>query len=426
MKPILNNAKSFLVAIATLLTVTLNAQGNGNSPFNNNSGLNFSVPYTQIAGTNNAVGAKFKFFGVATNTDAIVTVLDSTGGATLDVVDDNALTKPEAFSPRVMLVNGQTGLITFKIELVKSNNGQEKRMNNIWLTAFDIDGFKDANGNVLLKEMDYIGLGTGANLSYQTTGNLGINVAVSDTGYMAQNVEGVEYPSVDTTAKNVMFTVSTTNIHTFYYKAGGYNNYGFNVSRQKALYFKGFAYIENVLSVNYLSFNANANGNTVNLNWATASEINNSHFIVERSLDGNNFTAIATVNKNDSKNYNTTDVVAEGKQVVYYRLKQVDVNGTSTYSKTLAVRLQMANTSFEVSPNPFVEKLIVRYNATQKANTTLRIVNLQGAQVVTKNQVVNKGVNNIQIDGLYNLTSGTYVAMLIVDGKVVSTQKIVK
>jgi Secretion system C-terminal sorting domain len=427
MKPILNNAKSLLVAIVTFLTTTVNAQSNGGSPFNNVSGLNFAVPYVQIDGTGNAIGAKFKFAGVANNTDAIVTVVTATGGATLDVVDDNALTKPEAFSPRIMLMDGQTGLVTFKIELVKSiNNNQPRPMNNMALTAFDIDGAKDSSGNFLIREMDYICLGSGANVMYQTAGNLGISVAPSDSGFMAQNIEGIEYPSVDTTAKNVMFTVTKNNVHTFYYKAGGYINAGSNISRQKALYFKGFAYTEAVLSVNYAAFNAVANGNTINLNWATTDEVSNSHFIIERSFDGVNFTMVATINKNEARNYNTTDVITDGKQIVYYRLKQVDVNGTYTYSKTLAVRLQMANTSFEVSPNPFVEKLIVRYNATQKASTTLRIVNLQGAQVVTKNQVVNKGLNNIQVDGLYSLPSGTYVAMLIVDGKVVSTQKIVK
>jgi hypothetical protein len=269
-------------------------------------------------------------------------------------------------------------------------------------------------------------MGTGANVSYQTTGTLGIGVAVCDSGFMAENIEGIEYPAVDTTAKNVMFTVSNTNLHTFIYKAGGFNNTGIAISRQKALYFKGFSYNEAVLPVSYQSFTAVEKNGTVLLNWITATEVNNNHFIVERSFDGIRFEAIATVNKNAAGKYAQNDVAINGKTVIYYRLKQVDNNGTYTYSQMVTVKLATAGTGFQVSPNPFVERLSIQFNAAQKATAVIRLVSLNGAQVLAKNQLLVKGNNTIEINGLTNLPAGSYVALLVVDGKVAATKTIVK
>jgi hypothetical protein len=422
-----NHATSKLLFVLIFSTFSFTAVSQSNSPFSNTLGLNFSVPYTQIVGTDNSVGAKFKFVGVANNTDAIVTVIAATGGATLDVVDDNQLTKPEAFSPRIMIPDDSTGLVSFEVKLVKSNNNNiRQKMSNMSLTAMDIDGTIDTTGTVLIKEMDYICLGWNSTVSYQTTGNLGIAVAACDSGFMAQNIEGIEYPAVDTTARNVMFTVTGDDFDTFYYKAGGYNNTGAPLSRQKGLYFKGFAYNASALSLNDASFSATVNNGQVLLNWSTSNDLNSKYFVVERSEDAKTFEGIAAVDRNNTGNYTTIDAAVKNTTVVYYRIKQVDNNGSTSFSKVLAVRLKVAETTMSVFPNPFVERLSIAYASTIKANATIRIVNLNGVAVTSKSVVVNKAVNNIQIDNLQNLPKGTYIAMLVVDNSLVATQKIIK
>ncbi len=92
------------------------------------------------------------------------------------------------------------------------------------------------------------------------------------------------------------------------------------------------------LSAKYAEFKALATERSVLLNWTTEQELNNSHFEVERSFDGKTFTNIGIVldgfENGNRKYYAFKDnaTCLQENSVVYYRLKQVDINGTITYS----------------------------------------------------------------------------------------------
>lgn len=98
----------------------------------------------------------------------------------------------------------------------------------------------------------------------------------------------------------------------------------------------------NPLPVSWLSFTGarQADGSAL-LNWSTASELNNSHFEVEKTTDGKTFTKIDEVKGSGTTNkisrYTYTDKNA-GPGTVYYRLKQVDFNKKFEYSKLVAVK----------------------------------------------------------------------------------------
>ncbi len=94
------------------------------------------------------------------------------------------------------------------------------------------------------------------------------------------------------------------------------------------------------LPVELISFTAELEEKSTILNWATASEINNDYFEVERSLDKENFETFAKVegagNSNIVLNYSAADnSLSDG--VVYYRLKQTDFDGAFEYSSIIAV-----------------------------------------------------------------------------------------
>jgi hypothetical protein len=96
----------------------------------------------------------------------------------------------------------------------------------------------------------------------------------------------------------------------------------------------------NPLPIELLEFSATPNVNQVNLTWTTASEINNERFEVERSSNAQNFTKVATVagagNSNMLLSYSTIDAnPLHG--VSYYRLKQIDYNGSFEYSEIVPV-----------------------------------------------------------------------------------------
>lgn len=389
--------------------------------------LRFTATPQRISGTNNAVNSVYRFANVKTGTDAIVTIVSATGGATLQILDDNNITKPEAFSPSVKVLKNTTGKIEFRIDLVVTGTLTSQIQDSLYATAIDIDGVTN------LYEVDEVDLHGG--VSSYLSANPEISVVQTATKFTGTNLAGINYPSIDTSAKQVMFTVKHRNVSSFIYKCGAINNTNSDQTRQKSLYFKDFVYPPGgPLPLKYLSFDAVVNNNSVLLNWLTTQEVNNSHFEVERSFDMNSFSTLGlvldgfTVNNTD-KRYQFKDNSGElqGRSIVYYRLKQFDIDGKATYSKVLVVRLQAkANVIMQVSPNPFVEHLNVRFTSAESGTAQIRIMNVAGQTLLSKQSTISKGYNNIQIDDLNKLASGMYVAQLMMNGMVIDNQRVIK
>jgi len=417
------NSTFFKYAVLCIVVLSLSLQSKADNVF----GLNFNqTPVAMQASTAYIVGNKFKFNNVASGTNAIVTIVSATGGATVDMLDDNGTTKPEAFSPTIRIPAFSTGLVEFKIEFV-NGSGSPRVIDTLSATAYDIDG------NATLHEMDMLDMGSGSLLSFLIN-TLQINVVPTLTQYLATNIGSVEYTGVDTTAKQVMFTLAKTNISSFTYKAGAINLSG-TTTRAKGIYFKGFNYVAPIstLPVKYSSFDAVVVDKVVVLKWITELEIDNNYFEVERSFDGTHFTSIGVAldgfASGTRKNYQfkDNDNLLQSTTVVYYRLKQFDNNGTFTYTNKIAVKLKATEgVVMQTSPNPFTENLNVQFTTTTNATAQISIINGNGQQVMSKLVTVSKGFNNIQLNGLTKLAPGIYVARLIMDGNVNATQKIIK
>jgi hypothetical protein len=191
-----------------------------------------------------------------------------------------------------------------------------------------------------------------------------------------------------------------------------------------------------VLPVKYASFTAEVFENKlVILKWVTASEINNSHFEVERSFGNNSgYVKIGTVAQSDVVNngkisyqYNDASKELKGKQIIFYRLKQVDLDGKATYSEVLAVKLTGKNDgSLQVFPNPFADNLELRFSVSVNTYAEIRIVSMTGKLILINRTKVNKGPVQVKVKGLGQLNAGAYIAQLVINGSVVETQKIIK
>jgi hypothetical protein len=112
-----------------------------------------------------------------------------------------------------------------------------------------------------------------------------------------------------------------------------------------------------VLPVELVQFTAKALDHQVQLTWTTASEKNNNRFEVERSLDGKSFTPIGTVAGQGTTMEKHHYVFGDSKAgqhtgALYYRLRQVDEDGTATYSPVRTVVLEAGAAKFIISPNP--------------------------------------------------------------------------
>ncbi|MFN4084151.1 MAG: T9SS type A sorting domain-containing protein [Bacteroidia bacterium] len=125
-------------------------------------------------------------------------------------------------------------------------------------------------------------------------------------------------------------------------------------------------------SINIQKVNDN---NAVELLWSTLTEINNSHFEIERSFDGETFEAIATIKgKGNSNKLNLYSFIDPNTRSAYYRIKQVDFDGNYEYSKTMFISFD--EFKVVVSPNPFDGNISVSNNKTEKLN--VKIIDLNG------------------------------------------------
>lgn len=391
------------------------------------SQYNFNQTPVLLSGTAKQVNAVYRFPSVSAGVDAIVTIVSATNGATVDIFDDNSITKPEGFSPKIAVPRNKTGLVEFQVCFVSAGTMTNNIQDSLYATAIDIDG------NATVKEIDVIDLGGGYS-SYQV-GTPEITVTQNGTAFTGKNVAGNEYDGIDTSAKKVMFTVKNNNVGCFTYKCGAANTGNSAVSRQKSIYFKNFTYPPAApLPVKYLSFDAALANKGINLKWVTSQEINHDHFEIERSFNRNDFKAIAIVldgmtdgNNNKTYQYKDNAKELEGKQVVYYRLKQIDIDGKFTYSTVVAVRLaNEVGVTMSVSPNPFTKEVKVNFETSENAVSEIRIINMFGQVILSYKSAVSKGYNSIQVGGLDKLVPGIYVAQMLVDGKIIEAQKLIK
>ncbi|MFN5026249.1 MAG: IPT/TIG domain-containing protein [Bacteroidota bacterium] len=186
------------------------------------------------------------------------------------------------------------------------------------------------------------------------------------------------------------------------------------------------------LPVNLIAFEGKGLNEDVLLTWTTASEQNNRGFSVERSADGENFTEIKFVNGKEYSvvrvNYELLDegafAVAQAN-TLYYRLRQIDFDGTETLSSVVSVnRDTRAVTSVKAYPNPFNTGLQVEVVSLQDADYTLTITDIQGRVISTREVLIEKGMNRIAMDELDNLKGGIYFVRL--NGTESTTLKVVK
>lgn len=167
-----------------------------------------------------------------------------------------------------------------------------------------------------------------------------------------------------------------------------------------------------VLPVTLTNFNGRNNGNTNILTWVVENEINLSRYELQRSINGRDFTGIATLNATGSGNYTYTD--ADIKSPVYfYRLKSIDIDGTYSYSSIVKLNGPVKNISIAATPNPFGNTMKLAIASPAKEAATLLLTDLSGKTILQKNINLLQGVNTVEIDQLQSLAAGTYILNLV-------------
>lgn len=173
------------------------------------------------------------------------------------------------------------------------------------------------------------------------------------------------------------------------------------------------------LPVTFLYTRANRVDAGAKLIWATGTELNASHFEVERSTDGKNWQMLSTINASGNSNsklaYEYLDITASNTQTTYYRLRQVDYDGKFMYSPTAILLASGSETALKVEfyPNPAKDNLHIIADGIV-GEATLQIVNTLGQVVLEENLSAN-GTLTQTLD-VSKLLKGTYMLKLQSDG----------
>ncbi len=183
--------------------------------------------------------------------------------------------------------------------------------------------------------------------------------------------------------------------------------------------------------VELTNFSADINNSAVQLNWSTATETNNKGFEIERGLSPTPSQREGAINTawqkigfvegkgttTDLSNYtfidNLESISYNGN--VSYRIKQIDFDGTCTYSKVISVNIGSTINDYSLSqnyPNPFNPSTVINYSIKNNEHVILKIYNMIGQEVaILVNEVKQPGKYSVNFNAA-NLASGTYVYSL--------------
>lgn len=174
-----------------------------------------------------------------------------------------------------------------------------------------------------------------------------------------------------------------------------------------------------VLPVTLLSFNAKAFNQTVVLKWKATSEVNLSHYLVQRSIDGLSFETLTSVKANNRAGVFDYGFIDQSPLFGsnYYQLVSVDTDGKTSVSNLQVVNLG-APIILSVYPNP--------------THGTLNISGLTKGDIVKVVDLLGKVLNveqsntNVMNLNIANANSGIYSVLVLRNGKIISSNKVVK
>ncbi|REJ80863.1 MAG: T9SS C-terminal target domain-containing protein [Bacteroidetes bacterium] len=178
-----------------------------------------------------------------------------------------------------------------------------------------------------------------------------------------------------------------------------------------------------VLPIELIRFDAKVLGNSVHLTWATASEINNHYFTLEKSKDGSRFIPLAEVpgagNSTTLRNYAHEDPFPFSG-VNYYRIRQTDMDGQFSYSSIIAVNVKDKGNVFSAWQNTASGSVGVIYFSTESTIGRLRMIDINGRQVYNMDLHMDTGRNDFKIDRKL-FSAGVYVIILETEDEVMRT-----
>ncbi len=248
------------------------------------------------------------------------------------------------------------------------------------------------------------------------------NVAFGITGYINASKKVQLFFTTGTVAENNKLQ-TLTDANTYNLVLDG--NISDVASAGTGYAFRGVAFtpksnISTTLPVSLTNFSGKNTTQGVQLNWETASELNNHHFDVLRSTDKDNFQVITSVSGNLTTNSINKYAYLDNQPAAgtnYYQLNQVDLDGKTTPSKVVAVKTGLSKN--ELTVNVSDNNLNLTITSVDAGKARLQIFDSNGKRLVNKDLSLETGLNTVKTS-VNDFATGVYVVQLTVGTQVLS------
>ncbi|MFT4972710.1 MAG: hypothetical protein ACI9JY_001916 [Saprospiraceae bacterium] len=300
----------------------------------------------------------------------------------------------EIFGQRLSVVGSEVGLNDFRIsdmgidgqtaDFANTPKVVYNATNNEYLVAWYGDD-ASANGQIHVQILTAAGTEMGIN-DYRVNEN---------------NWDTALYPNIAyNSSSNEYLTLWSMTSNILPFSFGEYEVFGQRLSANS------------VLPIELIEFSAESLNQSVDLSWTTASEIGNDYFLIEKSTDGKDFFVIGKVYSLGESNIeqyyffeDKTPLLGEN----FYRLKQVDYSGESSYSAIRLVNLFSSHPEIQIYPNPAAHQFTLEMNLPQDSPVDIQLKDVLGRPIKTlfynKNQ--EKGYQKFLFN-IQDLAKGSY------------------
>jgi hypothetical protein len=199
---------------------------------------------TKISGTDRKPGAMYRFSNVRTGIDAMVSITAITGGITLTTLDGTSSGFDEALQPEITIPAKSSGYVEFTISFVTTGTLLPAIQAEVAITPIDVDGELNK-----VYEFDEIFRSHSSYVDYNLLGGAIKLNYLSANLVQGINTAGITYNGVDTTAKQVMFSVVNANVSSVILRVGADNKSNTSQERLRSIYFQKFSYPNSVLDM---------------------------------------------------------------------------------------------------------------------------------------------------------------------------------
>jgi hypothetical protein len=405
-----------------------------------------------VSGTAGQNGAIYRFPGVINGVDGLVKInARSSSSVVLQNIDVDNFGWSKAFQPQLGRTGSVSGTNTwwmdFEIQFVKAGTNQSASVSKFNITALDVDG-----DGLTIRE--YVEFYRTTSCAVETITQL---VATplsgggsddddddeedddnegSGSGERDYRLTGpiLNFLNIDTAGTAVMATAKFENKSKINVRIGARST-GLGTTnaamRYNSLWFRSFNYqAPRTLPVNLTSFDVSLVNKKIAATWSTSVEKDASHFVVQRSTNGVEFTDAGIIftegNSTASRSYSFRDPVStSGKGVLYYRLKIVDLDGKFEYSTIRLVKLGESDGRLELQayPNPVVNELRITIPESWQNKQVVYELYTGDGQLLKR--FLNKSATQTEVISMQYYQPGSYVIKALNDNEMAS-QRIIK